>query len=108
MVEVTSKRTNTSRSWLVRGCASRERGAPPRPGSPTPSAPRRRWRSSSRCSPPVHCATTTPCQFHADLLARLGRRDEAVAELTRAASLAQNHRARDLLLRRAADLSQKR
>ena len=42
---------------------------------------------------------------HADLLARLGRRDEAVTELTRAVGLAQNQRERDLLLRRAADLS---
>lgn len=39
-----------------------------------------------------------------DLLARLGRRDEARAELEKAASLAQNTRERDLLLARAARL----
>jgi RNA polymerase sigma factor (sigma-70 family) len=40
----------------------------------------------------------------ADLLARLGRRGEARAELERAASLTQNVRERRLLLRRAAEL----
>jgi predicted RNA polymerase sigma factor len=38
-----------------------------------------------------------------DLLARLGRRDEARAELERAAALTRNTRERDLLLRRARD-----
>jgi RNA polymerase sigma factor (sigma-70 family) len=38
-----------------------------------------------------------------DLLARLGRRDEARAELERAAALTRNTRERDLLLRRAQD-----
>jgi predicted RNA polymerase sigma factor len=38
----------------------------------------------------------------ADLLLRLGRRDEARAELVRAASLTRNDRERALLLRRAA------
>jgi predicted RNA polymerase sigma factor len=37
----------------------------------------------------------------ADLLAQLGRRDEAIAELERAASLADNTRQRDRLLARA-------
>jgi RNA polymerase sigma-70 factor (ECF subfamily) len=37
-----------------------------------------------------------------DLLARLGRADEARAEFERAASLTQNARERDLLLARAA------
>ena len=40
-----------------------------------------------------------------DLLARVGREREAVAELTQAASLARNERERALLLRRAAELS---
>jgi predicted RNA polymerase sigma factor len=40
----------------------------------------------------------------ADLLARLGRRDEARQELERAASLTQNARERELLLERAAAL----
>jgi predicted RNA polymerase sigma factor len=40
----------------------------------------------------------------ADLLAKLGRRDEACAELARAASLARNARERELLLARAAAL----
>ena len=39
----------------------------------------------------------------ADLLARLGRRDEAVRDYRRAASLTQNVRERELLLARAAD-----
>jgi RNA polymerase sigma factor (sigma-70 family) len=38
-----------------------------------------------------------------DLLAKLGRRDEARAEFERAASLTRNTRERDVLLRRAAD-----
>jgi predicted RNA polymerase sigma factor len=38
----------------------------------------------------------------ADFLLRLGRRDEAQAELVRAASLTKNDRERALLLRRAA------
>jgi predicted RNA polymerase sigma factor len=38
----------------------------------------------------------------ADFLSRLGRRDEARAELKRAASLTQNERERALLLQRAA------
>ncbi len=41
----------------------------------------------------------------ADLLARLGRREEAYAELTRAAGLTDNERERRLLLERAAELS---
>jgi RNA polymerase sigma-70 factor, ECF subfamily len=40
----------------------------------------------------------------ADLLAKLGRVDEARTELARAASLARNARERDLLLARAATL----
>ncbi|MFF4798143.1 RNA polymerase sigma factor [Streptomyces sp. NPDC001351] len=40
-----------------------------------------------------------------DLLARLGRRDEAREEFVRAAGLARNERERELLLRRAADPS---
>jgi predicted RNA polymerase sigma factor len=40
-----------------------------------------------------------------DLLAKLGRREEARAELERAASLTRNARERALLLRRAASLS---
>jgi predicted RNA polymerase sigma factor len=39
----------------------------------------------------------------ADLLIKLGRRDEARVELERAAALAQNERERELLLRRARD-----
>ncbi|MGH3260721.1 MAG: RNA polymerase subunit sigma-24, partial [Trebonia sp.] len=39
-----------------------------------------------------------------DLLARLGRFEEARAEFERAASLTRNERERDLLLRRAADV----
>ena len=38
----------------------------------------------------------------ADFLTRLGRRDEARAELERAAALTKNDRERELLLRRAA------
>jgi predicted RNA polymerase sigma factor len=41
----------------------------------------------------------------ADLLARLGRREEAYAELTRAAGLTENERERVLLLERAAALA---
>ena len=41
----------------------------------------------------------------ADFLAKLGRADEARAELERAASLAGNERERELLLRRAAGLA---
>jgi RNA polymerase sigma factor (sigma-70 family) len=44
----------------------------------------------------------------ADLLAKLGRTDEARAELERAASLTRNARERDLLLRRAADMAEKK
>ncbi len=40
---------------------------------------------------------------HADLLARLGRTDEARAELARAAAMTDNARERELLLSRAAD-----
>jgi predicted RNA polymerase sigma factor len=40
-----------------------------------------------------------------DLLAKLGRSDEARAEFERAASLTQNARERELLLRRAAECS---
>ena len=39
-----------------------------------------------------------------DLLARLGRADEARAELERAAFMTRNTRERDLLLERAAEL----
>jgi len=42
-----------------------------------------------------------------DLLAKLGRPDEARAELERAASLAQNARERELLLARARGCSSK-
>jgi predicted RNA polymerase sigma factor len=38
-----------------------------------------------------------------DLLARMGRREEARAEFERAASLTRNNRERDLLMRRAAE-----
>jgi predicted RNA polymerase sigma factor len=41
----------------------------------------------------------------ADLLAKLGRREEARAELARAAALTRNERERTLLLARAAALS---
>jgi RNA polymerase sigma-70 factor, ECF subfamily len=44
----------------------------------------------------------------ADLLAKLGRFDEARAELERAASLTRNARERDLLLRRAADMAERK
>jgi RNA polymerase sigma factor (sigma-70 family) len=44
----------------------------------------------------------------ADLLAKLGRTDEARAELERAAALTRNARERDLLLRRAADMAEKK
>jgi predicted RNA polymerase sigma factor len=40
---------------------------------------------------------------HADLLAKLGRREEARAQFERAAGLAKNARERELLLARAAD-----
>ncbi len=43
-----------------------------------------------------------------DLLAKLGRLDEARAELERAASLTRNERERDLLLRRASRLASRR
>ncbi len=43
----------------------------------------------------------------ADFLAKLGRRDEARAELERAAALAQNERERSLLLARARDLGER-
>ena len=39
-----------------------------------------------------------------DLLAKLGRRDEARAEFERAAALTQNAREREMLLKRAANL----
>jgi predicted RNA polymerase sigma factor len=42
-----------------------------------------------------------------DLLAKLGRRDEARAEFERAASLTKNTRERDLLLARAAALGER-
>jgi RNA polymerase sigma-70 factor (ECF subfamily) len=44
----------------------------------------------------------------ADLLAKLGRFDEARVELERAASLTRNARERDLLLRRAADMAERK
>ena len=51
--------------------------------------------------PSPRCAATTCCRrVRGDLLARLGRDDEARAEFERAASLTRNSRERDVLLAR--------
>ena len=56
-----------------------------------------------RLPPSQRSATTTCCRAcAASLLARLGRREEAHAELKRAAQLTHNARERRLLLDRAA------
>ena len=74
---------------------------------------RRRWRSG----PPPGSSSSTRCvdepaldgyhllpSVRGDLLAKLGRADEARAEFERAAALTRNERERALLLERAATL----
>ena len=64
---------------------------------------RRGWRSSMPSPPTPHCA-----DYHllpsvrGDLLAKLGRADEARGEFERAAAMTRNARERELLLKRAA------
>ncbi len=109
--------------------ATRERAAPRRPtgcGSPPsttpfPRSPPRRSSSSTAPSPSASPSAPRPAsncsktiadepslrEYHllpsvrGDLLAKLGRHDEAAAEFERAAGLTENARERELLLRRA-------
>ena len=96
----------------------------PRSTTRSPSSRRRRWSSSTArsrwrwrsarrpgSSSSTRCATSRRSQgYHllpsvrGDLLAKLGRTDEARAELKRAAELTRNERERALLLERAAAL----
>ena len=113
----------------IAACHARARDAPRRPtgcGSPpsttpSPSSPPRPSSSSTAPSPSAWPSAPRPASncwtriadepalrgYHllpsvrGDLLAKLGRRDEAAAEFERAAALTENDRERELLLRRA-------
>ena len=80
------------------------RGPQPRGRGRHGLRPRRRAsRSWTRSSPSRRSSPTICCpRVRGDLLAKLGRMDEARAEFERAAALTRNARERDLLLGRAA------
>ena len=92
------RRARPARAVARRGAEPRGRG---RDGVRSGSGPRAR-RCADRRSRRSRATTCLP-SVRGDLLAKLGRFDEARAEFERAASLTRNARERELLLERAAE-----